>query len=232
MIKILQYNFLTLSRFKISKYQFAPEYIGFFIATALFSVMFIGVSSEEPLIVYEKKYMNFNIIALFYFIAPILSDIFMFKFYDPNYQYFKLLYPFKTSKIIFIDTLVEIFSYKILFILCFLIAYIPFCLTYDLILSENISFIGFFLIITTYINSCLFIRIIKDLIKNKVQNSHKNYLKLFIVLIFILMTFNENYNLIDLDNSKTVYIFFNFSLISILTLIVILYFINVKYDRV
>jgi hypothetical protein len=232
MKKILQYNFLTLSRFKISKYQFAPEYIAFFIVAALFSVIFIGVSSEESLMVYEKKIMNFNIIALFYFIAPILSDIFMYKFYDPNYQYFKLLYPFKTSKIIFIDTLVELFSYKILFILCFLIAYIPFCLTYDLILFENISFIGFFLIITTYINSCLFIRIVKDLIKNKVQNSHKNYLKLFIVLIFILMTFNENYNLIDLNNSKTVYIFFNFSLISILTLIVILYFINIKYDRV
>lgn len=232
MLKILQYNFLSLTRFKISKYQFAPEYIGFFLVAGLFSVIFIGVSSESSLLIDEKKIMNFNIIALFYFFAPILSDVFMYKFYDPNYQYFKLLYPYKIFKVILIDVLIELFSFKLLFLICFIIAYIPFCLTYGLVIFENVSIIGFLLIITIYINSCLFIRLIKDLVKNKVNNYHKNYLKLFAVLIFILMTFNENANLIDLDDLETIYIFFSFSISLILILIVLLYLINIKYDKI
>jgi hypothetical protein len=232
MFKIFQYNFLSLTRFKIAKYQFAPEYIGFILVVGLFTTILLGVSSEDAFVVGEIKIMNFNIIALFYLIAPILSDIFMYKFYDPNYQYFKLLYPFKISKVIFIDVIIELFSFKIVFLILFIIAYIPFCLTYDLMIFERTSITGFFLIITAYINSCLFIRLLKDIIKNKVNKSHKNYLKLFALLIFILITYNENVNLIDLYNSQTIYLFFNFSISLIILLIILLYLVNIKYDRI
>jgi hypothetical protein len=232
MFKILQYNFLSLTRFKIAKYQFAPEYIGFILVVGLFTTMFTGISSEDALVIGDIKIMNFNIIALFYLIAPILSDIFMYQFYDPNYQYLKLLYPFKVSKAIFIDVLIELFNFKVVFLLCFIIAYIPFCLTYDLIIFEKTSITGFFLIITIYINSCLFIRVLKDIIKNKVNKSHKNYLKLFALLLFILVTYNENVNLIDLDNYQTIYLLFKISISLIILLIISLYLINVKYDKV
>lgn len=232
MFKILQYNFLSLTRFKMAKYQFAPEYFGFILVVGLFTTIFIGVSSEDALVIGDIKIMNFNIIALFYFIAPILSDIFMYKFYDPNYQYLKLLYPFKVSKVIFIDVLIELFNFKVVFLLCFIIAYIPFCLTYDLIIFERTSITGFFLIITIYINSCLLIRVLKDILKNKVNKSHKNYLKLFALLLFVLITYNENVNLIDLNNYQTIYLLFKISISLIILLIISLYLINVKYDKV
>ncbi|MDD7913783.1 hypothetical protein [Polaribacter ponticola] len=128
----------------MAKYQFAPEYIGLILVVGMFTTMFLGITSEDALVIGEIKIINFNIIALFYFIAPILSDIFMYKFYDPNYQYFKLLYPFKISKVIFIDVLIELFNFKIVFLIFFIIAYIPFCLTYDLMIFEKTSITGFF----------------------------------------------------------------------------------------
>ena len=216
----------------MAKYQFAPEYIGLILVVGMFTTMFLGITSEDALVIGEIKIINFNIIALFYFIAPILSDIFMYKFYDPNYQYFKLLYPFKISKVIFIDVLIELFNFKIVFLIFFIIAYIPFCLTYDLMIFEKTSITGFFLIITAYINSCLLIRILKDILKNKVNKSHKNYLKLFTLLLFVLITYNENVNLIDLNNYQTIYLLFKISISLIILLIISLYLINVKYDKV
>jgi hypothetical protein len=232
MLKIIQYNFISLKRIKIARYQFAPEYIALFILVGLFTIAFIGLSSESPIKYYDFNILNYNKLAFFYLLAPIFIDIFMFKYVGSNYQYFKLLYPFKLSKIIFIDLLLELFSFKIAFIVFFVLAYIPFCLTYNLKITGVIPVFGFLLIICMYINSCLIIRVIKDVMKNKAYDFHKNFLKLFFVVVFVLLTVNENINFINFNSYITIFWFLSFAILSIIVLVILLYLINIKYDKI
>jgi len=232
MLKIIQYNFISLKRIKIARYQFAPEYIALFILVGLFTMAFIGVSSENPIKYGNQDILNYNKLAFFYLLAPIFADVFMFKYVGSNYQYSKLLYPYKLSKIILIDILIELFSFKMVFILCFILMYVPFCLTYNLNITGIIPVLGFALIICMYINSCLIIRVIKDAMKNKAYDFHKNFLKLFFVVMFVLLTVNENINFLKLDSFKTVFWFLSFAALSIIVLVILLYLINIKYDKV
>lgn len=232
MLKIIQYNILTLSRFKMAKYQLIPEYLGLIAVIVLSSLMFTGISCEEIIVDGKLKYMNFNILALYFFLAPILSDVFMYNFYDINYKYFKLLYPFKSLKIIFIDMLLELLSYKLFFILFFVILYIPFCITYDLTFIDNKSLKGFCLIVSMYINACLFVRLIKDIGKDMFFKSYKNYLKLFLVFIVVLLVVNENTKTFTLSKFETAFFLLYISFLSLIVLSGTLYLINIKNDRI
>ncbi|WP_445748885.1 hypothetical protein, partial [Polaribacter sp.] len=95
MKEIFNYNLFVFTRFKMAGYQFLPEYFAIIIMIILSTTISMGVSSEE-LIIYESiRYINFNILSIFFFLFPIIAEVFMYDFYDTNYKYFKLLFPFK-----------------------------------------------------------------------------------------------------------------------------------------
>ncbi len=231
MLKILYYNFITLSRFKMAKYQVIPEYIAIFTVIGLFTMIFMGVSSEEIIVHNNNKYMNFNILALYFFITPILSDIFMNNFYDVNYKYFKLLFPFNIFKTITIDVLLEILNYKLLFIFFFIALYIPFCSVYELSYINQNAIIGFCLVIIMYLNACLSIRLIKYLWNENFMKVYKNYLKAFLIILGALFIVNENTKTLTLNSFETTIhlSFFSVGLTILLTSAIFL--INIKNDK-
>ncbi len=213
-------------------YQFLPEYFAIIIMIILSTTISMGVSSEE-LIIYESiRYINFNILSIFFFLFPIIAEVFMYDFYDTNYKYFKLLFPFKTKKNILIDVLIEIFSYKLLLIIVFLGLLLPFSFIYDFKLLDLKSIFGFFLIITSYISSCILIRIIKDIGKDNLINTNKNHLKLILAIFIVLFVLNDNTKTLPINALKTSFFLFVFIIVLILLSTIWLFYINSKNDRV
>lgn len=232
MVEIFKYHYYNLLRFNIATYNLPPEYLGMIFTMGVFTAIFIGTISETPILFEQIRIMNFNKLALFYFISPLVIDLFTYKSYDPNYQYLRVLYPFKLKKIIFIDFLIEFFSYKLI-LLCYLaLAYVPFCLYYKIEVFEIHSFyLGITLIILMYINSCLLIRIIKDSLKNKELNVYKNYFKLFSVVTFIILVINDNTNYMSLNSYETIYKLLVSGIFLLFVLILFIFLINLKDDK-
>lgn len=232
MKEIFNYNLFVFTRFKMAEYQFLPEYFAIIIMIILSTTISMGVSSEELIAYQSSRYINFNILSIYFFLFPIFAAVFMYDFYDTNYKYFKLLFPFKTKKIILIDFLIEIFSYKLLLIIVFLVLLLPFSFIYNFKLLDITSIFGFFLIITSYVSSCILIRIIKDIGKDNLINTHKNHLKLILAIFIGLFILNENTKTLPINNLKTSFFLFVFIIVIILLSMIRLFHINSKNDRV
>ena len=230
---IFKYHYYNLKRFSISNSKLLPpEYLGLFFVIALFSIIFFGVSSENCLNYKGYNFIDFNKLSFFYLIAPIFIEAFMYKHYDPNYVYLKVTLPFSNYKIIFIDFLVEFFSYKFIFLFLLPFLYIIFSLIYKLKLFDYSFFIyGFFLIVLMYTNSCLFVNLLKSVIRNSKLDVYKNYIKLFILMLIVLFILNENYLWIHLETSSTIFLLINIFVVVFFLQIVSLIYINKIIDK-
>lgn len=230
---IFRYHYYNLKRFNISTSKLLPpEYLGLFFVIALFSTIFFGVSSENCLNYEGYNFIDFNKLAFFYFVAPIFIEAFMYKHYDPNYVYLKVTLPFSNYKIIFIDFLVEFFSFKFFFLFLFPFLYIIFSLNYNLkLFNYNFFIYGFFLILLMYTNSCLFINLLKSVIRNSKLDIYKNYVKFFILILIVLFILNENYLWIQLEIASTIFLLIKIFVVVFFLQIILLLSINKIIDK-
>lgn len=231
MKEIFNYNLTLFTRFKMAEYQFLPEYFAVIIMITLSTTICMGVSSEELIIYESNRYINFNILTIYFFLFPILAEVFMYDYYDTNYKYFKILFPFKTKKNILIDVLIEILSYKLLLLIIFLVLFVPFSFVYNFKSLDTKSIFGFFLIIISYVSSCIFIRIIKDVGKDNFINSYKNHLKLILAIFIVFFIFNENTKMLPLNKFSTLTFLLVFLIVLNTLSFTLLFQINSKNDR-
>jgi hypothetical protein len=234
MYEILKYHALTLSRLSISRLKFLPpEYMAIIAIMIFVALVSMGVSSQNYILVDGVRIVNYNLLSLYFLFAPIIMDVYLDKSYESNYHFFCLLLPYSFNKKILTGVLFEVFSCKIVFIIACILVYIPFCLSYDLDFSSlKYLVLGMVLVLSMYVNSCLIIRFLKDLKKEKGFIYYKNYLKLFLFITFLMMTINENYTLINLYEIATIFLLLSFSLFLFVFLVASIFFVNLTFDKV
>lgn len=208
-----------------------PEYIGLFLSVFVFSVIIFGYSFEEYLFVNNQHFVNFNILSLFYFVAPILFELFMFDYYDPNYRYLKLLMPYSQFQIFCIDFCLEFFSFKFLFVLLFPILYLIFSYFNKFSNSYYGNSSGVLLILLMYVNSSLLIGIIKNNFVKRKKRFAKNFIKLMGYFFIAFLIVNSNLNIIDLDKFETIFLMIKISAIAIPLQICCYFILSSKIDK-
>jgi hypothetical protein len=229
---ILKYHLLSFTRLKMSTFRAPPDYIAIVLSIGFISGLIVAISSENPIIINQEKILNFNYIAIFFYVASFFFEGYILDYYAPNYQYVKLIFPVKLSKLIFIDFLGEIFSYKIIFIIFFILAFVALSNNYKIELWNSFNIVGIFLIILSYVNSCLLVQVIKNKMRSIAFSFHKNFFKLLFFTLLIITTLNKNLKLIKFDELNTLYWFLVFSLLLTVTFVFIIFRINMKKDRI
>ncbi len=233
MRELLKYQFITLSRFRISQFQFLPEYLGLLFALLVFTIILLGVSSEEQLSYDNDKFINYTYIFIYFLVMPIFLESFMKKSYMPNYRYLKLLFPFSLTKMVFIDILFELFSFKLFILFFYLVLVIPFSIVYEVhFIGKPLSVLGMVLVILIYMNSCLLILTIKSFMKSRALKFYSNFLKLFVIVFFVMYFIFNNINLMKYDTLEVFKNLISILSIAFFVLFVLIYMINLKYDKV
>lgn len=232
MIKaLIKYKYLSFVRFKMSPFLAPPDFLAILLSFLFLSAITIGLSLENPIDLLDDKIINFNyIICLNYFII-LFFESYIVNYTTPNYKYIKILLPLNINKIIIVDVLTEVFSYKILS-LCFLgISYLIFLNYYEVTAMSGINLIGVLLVLLSYINSCLLIVIIKNK-KSNYLDQNKNIIKLFFFILIIVSVINYNIKLVNFDAIDTTYGLGILIIILNIIFVNYIYFVNVRYDRI
>jgi len=209
-----------------------PDYIALILSIGIITILTMGMAAESPLMFNNKRILNFNYIVNLFYLASFFFEGYIFNYYTPNYQYIKLLFPIKLKRQFFIDLLIEIFSYKIFLILFSILGFFIFSKTYKIVFWSGLNLLGLFLIILSYINSCLLIIAIKNKMKRDAFNFRKNFFKLFLFFMALILIINQNRKLIDFDSIKTFYTLLIASIILTIVLILIIFRITIKEDKI
>ena len=188
----LSYQIKSLKRFKIAYYQLVPEYIGLICVVLVFSFMVLGISSDESILINNKKIINYNYLINYFFVIPIILESLIAKDYMPNYDKLKIIFPFSKLKILMIDLFIELLGFKIIILVFTIILYIPFSYIFKLDTMCLELLYVFALVLLSYVNSCFIIRIIK--IKSRDNLMNKNFLKI-IVLLFLIVSISMSYSI-------------------------------------
>lgn len=216
----------------MSTFKAPPDYVAIVLSIGFISGLVVAISSENPIIINQEKILNFNYVVIFFYVASFFFEGYILDYYTPNYQYVKLAFPVKLSKLIFIDFLGEILSYKIALIIFFIIAFVALSGNFKIVLWNSFNIVGFFLIVLSYVNSCLLVQVIKNKMRSNAFSFHKNFFKLLFFTLLIIAALNKNLKLIKFDELNTLYWFLVFSLLLTVTFVFIIFRINMKKDRI
>lgn len=229
---IIKYQFLSFKRIKMTTFIAPPDFIAIILSIIFFSFITTAIAAEKPFRVNDLNILNYNYIVFLIYLFTFFFEAYILNFYTPNYKYIKLIYPLKLKQQIFIDVLSEMFSYKIFLFTFLFISFFSLKSSYNITLFNNLNIFGILLIMLTYLNSCLLIRIIKDKMKSKAFDFHKNFFKLFFILLLIIATINNNLEILNFTEVKVLYILLFSSFILASLFIIILFAINSKLDKV
>jgi len=212
---LLKYNYKSFLRLKMSPFIAPPDFLAILLSLLFLSVVTVGLSFDNPIIFFNKRIINFNYVIILNYLIALFFEGYIFNYYTPNYKYLKLLFPYKIKRIIVIDLLLEIFSFKFLLLVFFFMSYL-----------------GFIFFILSYINSCFLVCIIKCIKRINVLNQNKNLFKTIFFLLIAMAIINDNYKLIKFDEISTLFILGMIIFFLNILFLFFLYRINVFYDKI
>ncbi len=209
-----------------------PDFLAILLSLLFLSVVTVGLSFDNPIIFFNKRIINFNYVIILNYLIALFFEGYIFNYYTPNYKYLKLLFPYKIKRIIVIDLLLEIFSFKFLLLVFFFMSYLILFNSFETTLNHRINLLGFIFFILSYINSCFLVCIIKCIKRINVLNQNKNLFKTIFFLLIAMAIINDNYKLIKFDEISTLFILGMIIFFLNILFLFFLYRINVFYDKI
>lgn len=215
----------------MSTFNAPPDFIAIVLSIGFMTTLATAIAFENPIIFNNIELLNFNYIVVFFYLSIFFFDGYISKSYTPNYKYIRLLYPQKIKTQIYHNLLFEILSFKIVFLIFFFIAYIIFSYSYDIVFFNIINLKGIFLIGITYLNTCIIVRLVKDIIRKKIQGYQNNFFKILFTLLFVVWVYNHNTKVINFNLYQTMDKVLYLSFLLLITLLFAYSYSSYKSDR-
>jgi hypothetical protein len=206
-VELIKYKWISFKRIKMTPYLTPPDSIALIILILIITSLVTIISFDNSIVFEHKKYFNFTYVNILTYLGIFFFESYIENAHTPNYNYIKIIVPLRIERILFNDLLLEICSYKFIFIFSFLINYFYF---FDETLFFHwINYLGLFSVFVSYINICIIMRLFKDISrKNKMEISINSF-KLLFLLLFVILTINSNCRIIRFDNLLTlIYLLF------------------------
>lgn len=217
-LKLLKYRWLSFSRLKMSPFIAPPDFIAILISLILIGGLTTIYAFEESLVVSNNIILNYNYISIFIYITLLFFEAYIQNFYSPNFYYLKLTIPVCTIKLIWFEILLEMFSYKFVFILT--IFFVSLFLSGQIKVFHIFNFLGWGLILAVYLNVCLLIIILRYFSIKKSFHLGINFLKLMLSILLIMFILNKSNLYLNFKSIQTFYtlLFINLFVTLILTI--------------
>ncbi|MCD6090348.1 MAG: hypothetical protein J7J72_02495 [Bacteroidales bacterium] len=171
----------------LKKYNIAypADWIGFILLIVFASVISIGVSIEDPLLLNNNLVLNIYILVLYIFFSVIIFSLLIRRFINPNISALIDRIPIHPFKTFILKLSIEAFDYKIIILISQIILIPVFNNYYGLPNKLGSLIIIDVIVINAYLFACQIALFVKEMAYSRIAKVSFNKIRLIIIIIAI-----------------------------------------------